>query len=953
MYAEEMRFGFAGVDNSKNAGTDNSGDYSYGPDYAPGKLYTFDKFTFTIVEDGTHGGGNNQGIHHTDAPNFRLVKIFKDKVNRLPDGTYDTDKLKTNVEIQKVAMSTAFGANQSGLMDAFRDLYYYWTQEYPADAGENDCGDKYIVYLMGGIPDPKEFSHAIEWVNKLKQEGVITYVVALIKVGEPDAEETLAYANLVAEAGGGKCANDPDVFGPGYQGCAFVAYGGACDGANDPNCDVSGALALRGMLGTVLDLIKNQVTSRTRLATADAPLLATADGQWRINAYFQSFPGGGPWRGFLRAVKVNLAGDAIAQELEFDTILNQRNLNASPRTIYTNAADGSSTPEPLATALTTDPTLLSWALSRRTYYATNNLKCLADFFFGPSTFTPAQMAGQFYSRLEGREFDSDANANCSGYQNQKAWVDSWTAHRLGDIYHSSPVVSGPPNLFLTDPSYQQFLVDKRDRPTMIYVGANDGMIHAFYLTHPEDAGKTDPGTFTKVGTEAWAFVPRRAITSLDRRVLGQTYLMDGTFVVRDVQKPRGGTSFDVDGNGTTTAEELSQQWQTVLIANTGRAAAGFAALDVTDPERPKYMWTFTDSMLTKNYGQPAVGRVFMTCSNAYAFCSGFEGQNVERPVVLINGGYDPGDLSKGRAFYIVDLTTGQLIKRFSDDDGDSVVGDLDAPLSGSPTSYEDMPTTFTTRVFVGDLLGRMWRIDTSSLDPAAWRMARLFPAAGDTTYDTATYQKPIFRGPTVALDFGRRLIVYWGTGDVDNLDTGGTNYVYAVREVLERDSGTNTVSARGELLVDPDGDFGFPIALSESEKLLGEPIVFNGVMLFTTFRPSTSECGFGEGKLYGVDFLTGEPRLTNEGQITYASAEGAQRSISLGAGVPSAPIIRQQASTNGFDATGRPTGSPPNYQALIQKGASTSTDQVTDTTLTIDLGPLGRSADIISIVEIE
>lgn len=94
--------------------------------------------------------------------------------------------------------------------------------------------------------------------------------------------------------------------------------------------------------------------------------------------------------------------------------------------------------------------------------------------------------------------------------------------RLGDIVNSTPtVVTGPAegfNLLYRDLSYASFLEKYQDRRNMLYVGANDGMLHAFNagFFKPEtmefsvNGTKVDgitPATPHPLGSEMWAYVP--------------------------------------------------------------------------------------------------------------------------------------------------------------------------------------------------------------------------------------------------------------------------------------------------------------------------------------------------------------------------------------------------------------------------------------------------------------
>ncbi|MBI4508502.1 MAG: hypothetical protein HY698_02620 [Deltaproteobacteria bacterium] len=882
-YRDEIRFGMAGIDGKMGTGTTKADGYSYGESF-PGLV----RYEWTATGMTTLGGTAslvNQGMQGRDAPDFPLLPIY-----RTSDMRADNDYIQSNL------MATAFAANRDGLMDVFRDAAWYWRNDFPtAVPAGGDCGDKYVLYLLGGEPG-RDFSHAVNEVTKLyKEQNIKTYVVALVDNNMTVAKQDLvtSYANALAKAGGGTCANSPDVW-PEYEHCAFVARGGTCSG--DPaNCDVAGVTDLTIKLGTVLSIIVNQVTSRTRLSTAGSPILAGLEDSWRISAHFQAMVRGGAWRGFLRARQVNVSG-TVTKEISFDGKLNAR--PASDRTIY--STDRWGTLALLSSVLSID--YAEFVEEKRTYFEGAGKPCIAEAFFASPT--------RWHSMLSGAStVEVPPPASCASSVDGFL-VSTFQEHKLGDIYHSSPVAVPPPEYFLNDPSYQEFMLAHKDRPTMVYVGSNDGMLHAFTLRHNDT---------TKEGHEAWAFVPRPVIEKLPNRIFGPELTVDSTVTVRDVQLPRSSRS--------------ASPWKTILVGSLGRGGPYVFALDVTDPDHPLFLWEFTDPLLGKPLAAPALGRVFE--------------DKVERPVVFLSGGWDPGGVLDGKAFFVLDAITGRLLKRFSNLDSGTVDVALDAAMSGAPTAYEDQPTTFTTRVFAGDLKGRMWRIDVSSSLAKDWKMTRFFPLAGDPEHDVTEFQKPIFLAPAVALDFARRPVIYYGTGNLEVLDTAEASFFWGIREEL----GPDEASTRriGKLL--PDSSF--PLRLGLREKLTGDAVVWNGAVMFSTFTPSSGSCGFGEGKFFGVDYLTGKPRLTSAGKLTFSGDASAVSYLPLGPGVPSAPLIRQVPASVSFNARGDANVAGGNFQALVQTGATVKTDELVDTTLAIDLGTIQRRADILSIVEIE
>lgn len=165
--------------------------------------------------------------------------------------------------------------------------------------------------------------------------------------------------------------------------------------------------------------------------------------------------------------------------------------------------------------------------------------------------------------------------------------DRW---KLGDIVDSAPILVGPPGGQISSESahksyrseayqrarrnYQRSFIDTNrcgrlcaTRDEMIYVGGNDGMLHAFYA-QGNNAGK-----------ERWAFIPPSMLRRLpeiyktgQNKVSVSIWGVNGSPQVKDVYLPKGG-------------------WRTVLVAGLGRGGKSFFALDITDPSSPKHLFT--------------------------------------------------------------------------------------------------------------------------------------------------------------------------------------------------------------------------------------------------------------------------------------------------------------------------------------------------------------------------
>ena len=217
--------------------------------------------------------------------------------------------------------------------------------------------------------------------------------------------------------------------------------------------------------------------------------------------------------------------------------------------------------------------------------------------------------------------------------------------KLGDAIHSTPTIVGAPtarfDLIYGDSSYNAFYQQYRSRRQVMYLGANDGMLHAFNggFYHKGDdattAGTVEHGWFTKnptnngsgqnLGAELWAFVPMQLLPQLQwlaKTDYTHVYYVDLKPTIAEVRM----FTPDADHPGG---------WGTILIGgfrmggSCGRCVIGsgappmttniggvprtfysaFFVLDITNPEvDPKLLWTFSDVDLGLTTSTPTVVR---------------------------------------------------------------------------------------------------------------------------------------------------------------------------------------------------------------------------------------------------------------------------------------------------------------------------------------------------------
>jgi len=467
--------------------------------------------------------------------------------------------------------------------------------------------------------------------------------------------------------------------------------------------------------------------------------------------------------------------------------------------------------------------------------------------------------------------------------------DQW---KLGDIIYSTPVVRAEPNAFWDAipgsqafDGYSEFKLHRYDRRPLVIVGANDGMVHAFQIrdsvANGGDAGK-----------EIWAFIPNNLLynlKSLANDPYSHNYYVDLTPVIADCQIGNA----PVDDHG----------WKTILLSGERQGGKAYFALDVTgnvDEEYPKPLWEFTDANLGESWSIPQVGLVRMP-SNYYKW------------IGIFGSGYDNADL-KGHLFG-VNMADGSKIFDLSIDNAPNNV-------MASPVAIDFNDNAFLDRIYIGDMLGRMWKVEPKLNEmwgPATDLQASILTSTGFTASGHYNEQ-PIRIKPSLSFydrTSGRVMAIYFGTGKfdlVEDKNNTDTQSFYCVLD--EGNTGLNRTdlidsdhpgidgycSEHGEIPTTKHGwYFDLP---NEGERVTASSLLAGGIVFFTTFTPNNDICGYGGvARLYAVKYDTGcapdSPVLDINGDNvvdatdTETGEEGGEipKSIIIGNGLPSAPVF--------------------------------------------------------------
>ncbi|MCH7707775.1 MAG: hypothetical protein IH884_04760 [Myxococcales bacterium] len=519
-------------------------------------------------------------------------------------------------------------------------------------------------------------------------------------------------------------------------------------------------------------------------------------------------------------------------------------------------------------------------------------------------------------------------------------------NRLGDIFHSTPIVVRKPSSTFSDPSYKEFRDHYNKRDRVIYAGTNTGFMEAI------NAGKwdvaLDPPAYTAgTGQEKFGFMPwqpRQNIKALPiDDPTARSHYVDGAPQVADVWHYPSATTTLKAANGS--------EWRTMLVAGLRRGGRHYFALDITNPNDkagpggitlsypgfeafgPAYGWEFPpendpDSYLDImgfTWSKPIITRVRVQVNN--------DGVAHERWVAIVAGGYDltsdpnptevTGKVSVydvtsrlGRAILMIDMKTGEplAVKKFDA----AATGDekyMQFAMPSRPAVLDLNNDGYADLVYVGDMGGQVfkWVIGPLGGDPVNgsavsddvaqpnWPFRRFFTAPVLDDAGTLYYQN-LFHAPAAAY-VGGKLYVAFGAGERielnyegdASLDENNRFYVVSDPDPLEIASPVIPMATETDLIdatSSPGGvsittGRGFFIKAVDGEKFVVNPVIFAGQVVTASFAPTNSAdpcAARGIATAYVFDVLNGAGFFVDGGGNPI-------RTISIGVGVPADPTV--------------------------------------------------------------
>jgi type IV pilus assembly protein PilY1 len=473
---------------------------------------------------------------------------------------------------------------------------------------------------------------------------------------------------------------------------------------------------------------------------------------------------------------------------------------------------------------------------------------------GDATMTSAQR-DSLINWARGQDTDDKDNPNS---------VTTDTRSVMGDPVHARPAVV-------------IYGGTAADPDTVVFAPTNDGYLHAI-------GGKDGDGA------ELWSFIPQELLPGLkalhdDAQTSAKHYALDGDIVV---------AKYDVNGDGIVSAADNDR---VVLYFSQGRGGSYYYALDVTDKNTPKFLWSLGSSDLPgvgQSWSAPALTRVNISGAT----------QNSQKFVLIFGGGYDVSEESAGyrtsnavgKRIYMIDALYGTLLWSASDSGADLNISRMDHAIPSNVTVLDLDDNGYADRMYVGDMAGQIFRFDITNGQTRANLVAGGVIASLGTRDDTAhtdANNRRFYNAPDVSLVTPIGTPAYFsvsiGSGYRGHpLNTAIQDRFYSIRDrkpftkmtqaeyntvmtsSVVHDSNLTDITTVGTTV--PIASPGWKLLLNDpswqGEKVLSTSVTFDNKVLFTTYIPSAgsvlsadgcSTTSTGKNRSYAISVFDGGP----------------------------------------------------------------------------------------------
>lgn len=760
-------------------------------------------------KDGINSGMNDDPLQYSCQQNFAILST--DGYWNGNDGQTLGGNTLGNVDnVNGGYSSRAYGAYDGGLTDASGTLsdvaMYYYKTDLRADGSIGALGtDVGEDNVPTSVLDENSAQHMVTYTIGLGMSGFVNYTPDYTKGGSVDFENIKKGSSGVCSWTTGTC-NWPVPAADTLTAIddlwhAAVNGRGKYYSAQNTNDIVNG-------LRDALNNLSVQLSSSSSAATS-SPNITSSDNSLFYTTYRTS-----KWDGEIAAKTIDPSTGAISTTTKWsarDELNADVSSTSDVRKIYYIKTDKSLAEFKWANLGTTEKDMF---INKCTSFSLSQCSAIS----APQK-TIIDGGESLVNYLRGQsQYEIDKNLTDPLYRKRD--------YVLGDIVDTSPAYVGASRYTWNDAGYSTYAASTSSRQPMLYVGANDGMLHAFDAT---------------TGKESWAILPRQLMSKLYK-------LSDSAYATNH--------EFYIDGSITIMDAKIGSNWKTILVAGMGPGGKGYIAVDVTIPTSPVVLWEFcnssvcnvTDSELGYTYGNPIITK------------RAFD----DKWVVYLSAGYD-NSTGKG-LIYELDVGTGTILRKLYTGTGTAA---SPAGLSKINTYYDDFKNNNkATAIYAGDLDGKVWKWTLATNTTTSQLLGSAKDAIGNAQPITTKIELgKIDSVPVLFFGTGKYLsVVDYATTSIQSVygikDNNTDNGVFRsnsniVKQTMST-SGINSTSTNNT--VDWSSKIGwfFDLTSQSGERVSIDSILALGTLNVVSNVPATNACtAGGNAWIYQIDFASG------------------------------------------------------------------------------------------------
>ncbi len=447
------------------------------------------------------------------------------------------------------------------------------------------------------------------------------------------------------------------------------------------------------------------------------------------------------------------------------------------------------------------------------------------------------------------------NASAELHQQMVDWAnrvsltsDDGIRREMEDPIHSRPMVVSYNSTNSNGEKVQEGVV---------FVGTNSGYLHAF---------KADKKEFK----EHFSYIPKELLKNIPSYVDGED-LLDKTYGID------GAINYwhmDKNFNGEVDAQSDEK---VLLFFGLRRGGRHYYALDITDPDKPKFAWQI-------NGGEGDFEQLGQTWSNLVLAKVKWKGQS--KVVLLVGGGYDPSEDDQvrrtkhtmGNAVYMIDPETGKRLWHASNAYSSLNLDAMSSAITSDVTILDFDGDMITDYFFVSDVGGRIWRFDINKSNQGKGDFAKagvIFDANPNAENSIGQSYQRFYYAPSISYFRDQKnndeyLSLAIGSGfRAHPLVPNGQDSFYVIKDrnlvkaparyetLIPEDlidlqtssfsnRSTSTSASWADVsLTNSQLDYGWKIELEVGEKVLSKALTSQGDVYFTTFSPTVKESNPG------------------------------------------------------------------------------------------------------------